>query len=204
MFVAIPTAIPVEPLTSRFGKRDGRTDGSPARLVVVRLEVDGVRVDVAQHLGRDPREPRLGVAHRRRRDRRRSSRSCPARRRAGSAARTAAPSARACRRSPSRRAGGSSPSPRRPSRPTSCTAGSAAGRPRASRRGRAGARASGRRARRAARATTITRHRVVEEARAHLLLELARLDAARPELRLDLRHRLPQTSRNVRPSRSPR
>ena len=28
MFVAIPTAIPDEPFTSRFGKRDGRTDGS--------------------------------------------------------------------------------------------------------------------------------------------------------------------------------
>ncbi len=27
MFVAIPTAIPVEPLTSRFGKREGSTDG---------------------------------------------------------------------------------------------------------------------------------------------------------------------------------
>ena len=27
MFVAIPTAIPAEPLTSRFGKRDGSTDG---------------------------------------------------------------------------------------------------------------------------------------------------------------------------------
>ena len=28
MFVAIPTAIPAEPLTSRFGKRDGSTVGS--------------------------------------------------------------------------------------------------------------------------------------------------------------------------------
>ncbi len=28
MFVAIPTAIPEEPLTSRFGKRAGRTEGS--------------------------------------------------------------------------------------------------------------------------------------------------------------------------------
>ena len=35
-----------------------------ARLVVVRLEVDGVRVDVAQHLGGEAREPALGVAHR--------------------------------------------------------------------------------------------------------------------------------------------
>ena len=28
IFVAMPTAIPDEPLTSRFGKRDGRTRGS--------------------------------------------------------------------------------------------------------------------------------------------------------------------------------
>ena len=28
MFVAMPTAIPDEPLTRRFGKRDGRTSGS--------------------------------------------------------------------------------------------------------------------------------------------------------------------------------
>ena len=28
MFVAMPTAMPVEPLTSRFGKRAGRTTGS--------------------------------------------------------------------------------------------------------------------------------------------------------------------------------
>ncbi len=35
------------------------------RLVVVRDEVDGVRVDVPQHLGGEAREPALGVAHRR-------------------------------------------------------------------------------------------------------------------------------------------
>ena len=28
MFVAMPTAMPLEPLTSRFGKRAGRTSGS--------------------------------------------------------------------------------------------------------------------------------------------------------------------------------
>ena len=32
MFVAIPTAMPVEPLTSRFGNRDGSTTGSCSRL----------------------------------------------------------------------------------------------------------------------------------------------------------------------------
>ena len=35
-----------------------------ARAVVVRREVDRVHVEVAQHLGRDPRQARLGVAHR--------------------------------------------------------------------------------------------------------------------------------------------
>ena len=44
------------------GRQHGRL---PARLVVVRLEVDGVRVDVAQELGRDLRQARFGVAHRR-------------------------------------------------------------------------------------------------------------------------------------------
>ena len=34
-----------------------------ARAVVVGREVDGVHVEVAQHLGGDPRQPRLGVAH---------------------------------------------------------------------------------------------------------------------------------------------
>ena len=43
----------------------GQDDGLAARLVVVRLEVDGVRVDVAQQLGRDPTEAALRVAHRR-------------------------------------------------------------------------------------------------------------------------------------------
>jgi hypothetical protein len=52
MFVAMPTAIPDDPLTSR-------------RAVVVRPVVDRVLVDVAQQLGREAREARLGVAHRR-------------------------------------------------------------------------------------------------------------------------------------------
>jgi hypothetical protein len=64
MFVAIPTAMPEEPLTSRFGNRDGSTVGSAARLVVVRLEVDGVGVDLAKHLGGKPRKPALRVPHR--------------------------------------------------------------------------------------------------------------------------------------------
>ena len=64
MFVAIPTAMPLLPLTRRFG-RLGREDG---RLllgaVVVVLEVDGLLVDVVEHLGGDRGEARLRVAHR--------------------------------------------------------------------------------------------------------------------------------------------
>ena len=44
-------------------RQDGRF---AARLVVVGHPVDGVGVDVAQHLDGDPRETRLGVAHGRR------------------------------------------------------------------------------------------------------------------------------------------
>ena len=47
----------------RVARRQHLRLGAP--LVVVRPEVDRVRVDVAQQLGRDPREPALGVAHRR-------------------------------------------------------------------------------------------------------------------------------------------
>ena len=65
MFVAMPTAMPDEPLTSRFGKRAGSDRRLAARLVVVRLEVDRVRVDVAEQLGRQAREPALRVPHRR-------------------------------------------------------------------------------------------------------------------------------------------
>ncbi len=74
-----------EPLTSRFGNLPGRTVGSVARLVVVGLEVDGVELDVVEHLDGRPRScaPRCIASPRA--DRRRSSRSCPARRRAGSA-----------------------------------------------------------------------------------------------------------------------
>ena len=64
MFVAMPTAMPVEPLTSRFGKRDGQNQRFAGRLVVVGPEVDGVRVDVAEHLGGEALEARLGVPHR--------------------------------------------------------------------------------------------------------------------------------------------
>ena len=43
MFVAMPTAIPDEPLTRRFGKRAGSGMRLCPRLVVVRYEVDRVQ-----------------------------------------------------------------------------------------------------------------------------------------------------------------
>ena len=61
MFVAMPTAMPDEPLTSRFGKRDGQHARLFSRFVEVRVPVDGVLVDVAQHLVAELRHARLGV-----------------------------------------------------------------------------------------------------------------------------------------------
>ena len=80
MFVAMPTAMPPEPLTSRFGTRDGRTVGSVLRVVEVRDEVDGLLVDVGEELDRDLARGALRCSGRRRPDRRRPSRSCPGRR----------------------------------------------------------------------------------------------------------------------------
>ncbi len=63
MLVAMPTAMPFDPLTMRFGIRVGRTVGSVVRLVVVGDEVDGVLIDVGEHLAGDARHAALGVAH---------------------------------------------------------------------------------------------------------------------------------------------
>ena len=65
MLVAMPTAMPDEPLTSRFGigrRQDGRLFG---RLVEVGDEVDGLLVEVAHHLFGERLETRFGVAVRR-------------------------------------------------------------------------------------------------------------------------------------------
>jgi len=66
MFVAIPSdpGRAVDEQVRESGRQHRRL---PLRLVVVRLVLDGVGVDVPQHLRREPREPRLGVAHRGRR-----------------------------------------------------------------------------------------------------------------------------------------
>ena len=62
MLVAMPTAMPCEPLTSRFGNRAGRTTGCLVA-VVVGDEVDGLFVDAVQQRQGERGEPALGVAH---------------------------------------------------------------------------------------------------------------------------------------------
>jgi hypothetical protein len=48
MFVAMPTAMPLDPLASRFGKAAGSTTGSRQRAVVVVAEIDRVLVQPFQ------------------------------------------------------------------------------------------------------------------------------------------------------------
>ena len=67
MFVAMPTAMPLAPLTSRFGIASGRTTGSCSRLVEVGNEIDGFFFDVREHFLGDFRKARFGVPHGRRR-----------------------------------------------------------------------------------------------------------------------------------------
>ena len=115
---------PSEPLISRFGICAGRTVGSLLLAVVVGDEVDGLLVDVGQQLGGDALPGGTRCSAWPRRCRRRPSRSCPGRRSAGSAGRSPAPCAPACRRSRCRRAGGTCRSRRRRCARTSRTAGS--------------------------------------------------------------------------------
>ena len=65
MFVAIPTAMPaaaVDEEVRELGRQDRRL---LLGAVVVVLEVDGLLVDVVEHLGGDRGQARLRVAHRR-------------------------------------------------------------------------------------------------------------------------------------------
>ena len=67
MLVAMPTAIPADPLTSRLGTLEGRTSGSfsvPSKLSV---QLDRLLLDVEEHLLRDRGQAGLGVPHRGRR-----------------------------------------------------------------------------------------------------------------------------------------
>ena len=53
MFVAMPTAMPPEPLTSRFGKRAGRTVGSSLESSKFGAKSTRVLVDVGEQLDGD-------------------------------------------------------------------------------------------------------------------------------------------------------
>ena len=66
MLVAIPTAMPWEPLTSRLGKRAGQHRRLLGAVGVVRDEVDGLLVDAGHEVEGQRLEPALGVAHGRR------------------------------------------------------------------------------------------------------------------------------------------
>ncbi len=59
-----PDRDPGGPVDEQVRKPGRQHDRLLLRLVVVGAEVDGVGFDVAQHLGRQPREARLGVSHR--------------------------------------------------------------------------------------------------------------------------------------------
>ena len=63
MLVAMPTAMPVPPLTSRLGNAAGKTVGSVRRLVVVGDEIDRVLVHVLHQRGAQMRHARFGVTH---------------------------------------------------------------------------------------------------------------------------------------------
>ena len=62
MLVAMPTAMPVQPLTSSCGNLRRQHDRLLGGAVVVGAEVDGALLDLLEQLHRQRREPRLGVA----------------------------------------------------------------------------------------------------------------------------------------------
>ncbi len=106
---------PVDEQVRQLGRQHARL---ALRAVVVVDEVDGLLVDVVEHLGGDRRSGAPPCSAWPRRCRRRPSRSCPGRRRAGSAARSPGRAGRGRRTGRRRRAGGTCPSPRRRSRRT--------------------------------------------------------------------------------------
>ena len=85
ILVAMPTAMPDEPLISRFGHARRQHFRLLLAIVVIGPEIDGLFVDVLEQRGGDAGEPRLGVPRRPPADRHRPSRSCPGRRPADSA-----------------------------------------------------------------------------------------------------------------------
>ena len=62
MLVAIPTAIPDDPFTSKFGNLEGRTVGSSRRPSKFGMNAYGLLFDVLEHLDRDSSHPCFGVA----------------------------------------------------------------------------------------------------------------------------------------------
>ena len=205
MFVAIPTAIPARAVDEQVREPRRQDERLALGLVVVRAEVDGVRVELAQHLLGEPREARLRVAHRGRRivvdraevalavdervaqrERLRQAHERVVDRRVAvrvMVAHHVADDVRALHVGP---AGAVSVRPHRVEHAAVDGLQTVA---------HVGQRAA-----------DDDRHRVVEVARAHLLLELARLDAAGPERAgLDLRHPAAvYTSRNLTFRRSAR
>ena len=113
MLVAMPTAMPPTPLTSRLGSLAGSTIGSlsePSKLSMKSTVSLSMSPSISSAMRR---QARLGVAHGRGARRRPPSQSCPGRPPAGSAWRSPAPCAPWPRRRRSRRGGGTCPAPRR-------------------------------------------------------------------------------------------
>ena len=67
ILVAMPTAIPLEPLISRFGRQRRQDRRLGQGLVEVGNEIDRVLLEIAQHLFGKPRQTGFGVPHGRRR-----------------------------------------------------------------------------------------------------------------------------------------
>ena len=152
MLVAMPTAMPLAPLTRRFGKRAGSTAGSWRPAVVVGLELDRLLVDILEQRVGGARQARLGVAHRRRRIAvHRAVIALPVDERHAHGEILRHAHHRVVDRE-RRHAGDICPSPRRRCGPICGARGSSRSRPPSSRRGCGDAPASARRARRAARA----------------------------------------------------
>ena len=148
MLVAMPTAMPELPLTSRLGSRAGQADRLAALAVVGGAELDRVLVELAQHVDRGLGQAALGVAVRGRRIVERAEVAVGVDQ-GDAAGRTAGPCGPAPRRWRCRRGGGSCPSSRRRPWPTCGGPRRGAAPCRPSPPGSGVAPASGRRARRA-------------------------------------------------------
>ena len=61
ILVAMPTAIPSDPLTSKFGITRRQNRRLRFRAVVVRIKIDRFFVEVFEQRGRDARQPSFGI-----------------------------------------------------------------------------------------------------------------------------------------------